>query len=306
MIVYMDLIFLVNFLLDGAILVGTARTRKLPGVWWRLLFAAGIGACYVLLLFVPALSFLFTFLMKGAISLLMLWIAFGFISLEQYMRNAGTFYLISFAAAGGIYGIHYFLQSAPEFWNGIWFNRTGGIRVYSEMGLLFVLTVFGGLLLLFKTVFNSAKRKEEISVHLAQVEVRIGESVMVCTGLVDTGNQLYDPLTRTPVMVMEAGEWGDQLPSGWLKLIQTLEVEQIVSAMGEQDFAWQDRLRLVPYRGVNRSTQFMLAIKPDKVVITYNENVWESKKVLVGLDGGSLCNDGSYQAIIHPALVAAS
>ncbi|MDT2294998.1 sigma-E processing peptidase SpoIIGA [Paenibacillus larvae] len=100
------------------------------------------------------------------------------------------------------------MQSAPEFWNGIWFNRTGGIRVYSEMGLLFVLTVFGGLLLLFKTVFNGAKRKEEISVHLAQVEVRIGESVMVCTGLVDTGNQLYDPLTRTPVMVMEAGEWG--------------------------------------------------------------------------------------------------
>ncbi|WP_311795165.1 sigma-E processing peptidase SpoIIGA [Paenibacillus larvae] len=40
MIVYMDLIFLVNFLLDGAILVGTARTRKLPVVWWRLLFSA--------------------------------------------------------------------------------------------------------------------------------------------------------------------------------------------------------------------------------------------------------------------------
>lgn len=306
MAVYIDLIFLVNFLLDGAILFSTARLRKLPVIWWRLLAAAGIGACYVLLLFVPALSFLFTFFMKAAMSLLMLWVAFGFISFEQYMRNTGTFYLISFAAAGGIYGVHYFLQSAPEFWNGIWFNRTGGIGVYSEMGLLFVLIVFGGLLLLFKSVFNSAKRKEELSVHLAQVEVRIGHSVMLCTGLVDTGNQLYDPLTRTPVMVMEAGEWGDQLPSDWLKLIQTLEVERIVAAMGEQEFAWQDRLRLVPYRGVNRSTQFMLAIKPDKVVITYNEHIWETGKVLVGLDGGSLCNDGSYQAIIHPALVAAS
>nr|WP_313785614.1 sigma-E processing peptidase SpoIIGA [Paenibacillus larvae] len=43
MIVYMDLIFLVNFLLDGAILVGTARTRKLPVVWWRLLFLKGLA-----------------------------------------------------------------------------------------------------------------------------------------------------------------------------------------------------------------------------------------------------------------------
>nr|WP_313783757.1 sigma-E processing peptidase SpoIIGA [Paenibacillus larvae] len=73
-------------------------------------FSAGIGACYVLLLFVPALSFLFTFLMKGAISLLMLWIAFGFISLEQYMRNAGTFYLISFAAAGAFTGFIIFAE----------------------------------------------------------------------------------------------------------------------------------------------------------------------------------------------------
>ena len=30
---------------------------------------------------------------------------------------------------------------------------------------------------------------------------------------------------------------------------------------------------------------------------------WRQPKVLIGLDGGKLCSDGSYQAIIHPALI---
>ena len=33
----------------------------------------------------------------------------------------------------------------------------------------------------------------------------------------DTGNQLSDPLTRTPVMVMEARLWEAHLPQGWSK-----------------------------------------------------------------------------------------
>ncbi|WP_260115454.1 sigma-E processing peptidase SpoIIGA [Paenibacillus hexagrammi] len=98
---------------------------------------------------------------------------------------------------------------------------------------------------------------------------------------------------------------GEVLPEEWLKRIRSADVDQIISGLGSEEFIWQDRLRLVPYRGVNRNTQFMLAIKPDKVVIHHNDKHIEASKVLIGLDGGKLCSDGSYQAIIHPTLVAA-
>lgn len=58
-----------------------------------------------------------------------------------------------------------------------------------------------------------------------------------------------------------------------------------------------------PIQGVNRGTQFMLALKPDKVVIAYDGKQVEATKVLIGLDGGKLSSEGAYQAIIHPALV---
>ncbi|UUZ85567.1 sigma-E processing peptidase SpoIIGA [Paenibacillus sp. P26] len=49
----------------------------------------------------------------------------------------------------------------------------------------------------------------------------------------------------------------------------------------------------------------MLAIKPDRVIITTEDKQIESMKVLIGLDGGRLSSDNAYQAIIHPSLLQA-
>jgi stage II sporulation protein GA (sporulation sigma-E factor processing peptidase) len=138
---------------------------------------------------------------------------------------------------------------------------------------------------------------------VAEVEVQVGEYTSRCAGLIDTGNQLYEPLTRTPVMVMEAAQWEGKLPDDWIAKIRAGRSEDLLlseSASGD----WQDRLRLVPYRGVNKSTQLMVALKPDRVVVTQGESRTETIRTLVGLDGGTLSRDGTYHAIIHPALLA--
>lgn len=306
MVVYADLIFLLNFVMDTAILIVTAKTRKLPVVWWRLALSAAIGASYVVLMFVPALSVLYTFSVKCIFCAGMIMTAFGFGGLQNFVRNLGAFLMVNFAVAGGIFGLHYVLASSSDVLNGILFTHAGGAVFQLQIGLVFVLAAAAVVIWWLRTSLQSAKRREEFTALLAEVCIQIGDFRASCQGLIDTGNQLYDPLTRTPVMVMEAAQWGEALPEAWLARIRSADVDQIISGIGTDDtFAWQDRLRLVPYRGVNRSTQFMLAIKPDKVVITHNDKQIEASKVLVGLDGGKLCSDGSYQAIIHPTLITA-
>ncbi len=306
-IVYLDLLFLTNLLIDAAVLKMTAWTRKLTVKPWRIAVSAFIGASYAVMMFFPALSFIFTFVVKCIFSIFMIMTAFGFGGLQHFLRNIGTFYLVNFAAAGGIFAVHYFWQSQAEVFNGIWFTRSGGTVFRFNNGLLFTLAVFPFTLLFYRVLFRSAKRKEEIAGYYAQVHIYIDEHESSCTGLIDTGNQLYDPLTRTPVIVMEASQWNEVLPAAWMQLIRQSEADRIVTAIGSdaEPFIWQERLRLVPYRGINNGTQFMLALKPDKVVIVREEKKVETHKVLVGLDGGRLCSDGSYQAIIHPALLEA-
>ncbi|MGQ7886597.1 sigma-E processing peptidase SpoIIGA [Paenibacillus sp. WC2504] len=306
MIVYADLIFLLNFLMDAAMLIVTAKTRKISFKWWRIVGSSFLGASYVVIMFLPVPVFLFTFSVKCMFCIGMIMTAFGFGSLQNLLRNLGTFLLVNFAVAGGMFGIHYVLASSSEVMKGIVFTQSGVAMFQLQIGsVLFVLLLLIPLLWWFRTVLQSTKQREVLTAYVAEVTIHVGDYTASCKGLIDTGNQLYDPLTRTPVMVMEVSEWGDVLPVEWLQRIRSADVDQIISGLGVEEFVWQDRLRLVPYRGVNRNTQFMLAIKPDKVVITHNSTQIEASKVLIGLDGGKLCSDGSYQAIIHPALISA-
>ncbi|MFD0692740.1 sigma-E processing peptidase SpoIIGA [Paenibacillus sp. GCM10027628] len=305
MVVYADLIFLLNFLMDAVMLIVTAKTRKLSFKWWRIAVSAFLGASYVVMMFLPVPSFLFTFSVKCIFCIGMIMTAFGFGSLQNFLRNLGAFLLVNFAVAGGMFGIHYVWASSSDVMKGIVFTQSGAPVFQLQVGIIFVLLLLLPLIWWFRTVFLSTKQREELTTFLAEVTIHVDDFTATCSGLIDTGNQLYDPLTRTPVMVMEVSQWSDILPGEWLQRIRSADVDQIISGLGTEEFVWQDRLRLVPYRGVNRNTQFMLAIKPDKVVITHNNKQIEVSKVLIGLDGGKLCSDGSYQAIIHPTLVAA-
>lgn len=302
MVVYLDLIFLLNLLIDGATLQTTAWARSIKASPWRILAAAAIGASYVIMMFVPELSFMFTFIIKCLFSIIMVYTAFGFGSMQHFLRNFGVFYLVNFAAAGGIFAIHYFLQSSHEVMNGMLFTQSGGLKFELQIGGLFTILLFPVLILFYRKIMNERKRREILTRYFADTKVYIDEHCASCTGLIDTGNQLYDPLTRTPVMVMEASYWKDVLPEGWIRRIQEGETDQLLKAIGTDDFIYQDRLRFIPYKGINRGSQFMLALKPDKVVITHNDCITETKNVFIGLNANKLCSDGSYQAIIHPTL----
>ena len=297
MVVYLDIIFLFNVLIDGMLLWTTAWSRKIRYRYWRLALSAIIGGSYAIFLFFPPLSFLYTFAVKFLLSLLMLLTAFGYGGLQHFLRNVGVFYLINFIAAGAVLSVAYFWQSSGEVVSGILFSRD--MKVTLPM-LIFSIPF---AVWVYRQVISGLKRKQELSAFTAKVDVHIDAFASSCVGLIDTGNQLYDPLTRTPVMVMEAGQWGEHIPEAWMNKIRRSEVDQLVSAIGTEPFIWQDRLRLVPYRGVNRNTQFMLAIKPDRVVITTDGKQIEASKVLIGLDGGRLSSDNAYQAIIHPSLL---
>ncbi|MEB3100623.1 sigma-E processing peptidase SpoIIGA [Ferviditalea candida] len=303
MVIYLDLVFLTNFFIDATTLATTAWTRKIRFKRWRIAAAALLGASYVMMMFIPSLSVLFTFVVKFLFSVAMLLIAFGFGGLQNFVKNISVFYLINFVAAGGIFALHYLLLSSNDVMNGILLARTRGFINPAGIGLVFVIIMFTAMIFFYRSVFVSSKRRKQVTDYLAEVCVSIGERVTICTGLIDTGNQLYDPLTRTPVMVMESVLWQEDFPPAWMNLIQKEEVERILLELEQVDFQWSERLRLVPYRGVNKQASFMLALKPDKVVIRYRNSVTEVGKVLIGLDGGKLSSDGSYRAIIHPQLM---
>lgn len=303
MIVYVDLIFFMNFVIDGILLLATGWTRKIKMKGWRIAAGAAVGAMYVILMLFPETSILFTLLFKFIFSVLMILVSFGMGRFQQFLRTMGAFYLVNFVAAGGILGIHYMLLSSGDVMNGIWYTHTGGFSFELKLSLGFVLIALLLIVWFYLRVSKGAQRQAEVTQWITDLIVCLDEFEFNCKGLIDTGNRLYDPLTNTPVMVIEVEVMQSYIPESWVKRIQNAEVEQIFMDLDKTCFKGQERIRLVPFRGINKGGQFMLAIKPDEVKVRYNEQWITTSKVLVGLNGGKLSSDGSYQTILHPALI---
>lgn len=302
MIVYADLVFLLNLLIDAAVLQATAWCRRLRPPWWRLWLGAVLGALYAMVVLVPELSALYSFPFKVLFSLAMIFAVFGFRSLQFFLGNAAVFYLINFAAAGGVFALHYMLQSSGEVLDSILFT-SGGAAFRVEIGTAFIIIASIAAVFYFRKVWSFMKQREAKARFKAEVAVRIEGETVTCAGLIDTGNQLYDPLTRTPVMVMEVRCWERLIGGTWLNLIEREDMEAVIEALEREHVPWHNRLRLVPYHGIQKGTQFMLALKPDEVKITVDGKEIRAEKVLVGLKGGTLSREGAYRAIVHPALL---
>lgn len=308
MAVYADIVFLRELLFDGVILLLTGWVRGIRPKPWRLLLAAGIGASYTLAMLFPSLAVMYHFFIKLFVSFLMIYISYGYYSLQTYLRDLISFYIISFVLAGGLLGIYYMLMSSSQ---QVWANLIfigGEVTSKWQMGTFYIIVCSLLVVYLWSHMMRSKIKQQLMRQHLTKVELQLAGQVIECQGLLDTGNQLYDPLTKTPVMIVEVGELAHMLPSVLVDALKHGDVNKALLLITDHEEMrqWQERIRIVPYRGVNRNSQFMLALKPDLVKITHQDVVYQSAKVLIGFDGGQLSADGSYSAIVHPSLVVDS
>ncbi len=303
-VVYADLLFMFNLLMDTILLWLTASIRKISYRKWRILVAAGCGASYVVLLIFPPLSMGYSLIGKCLFGMLMIWIAYGFVSVSQYFKNISTFMMMNFSVAGGIWGLHYLQQPISHIFDDVVYSSAQEtVYLYRPTKLFVLIGLALGLTLWLFFFYRGTRERQMLTTCLADIVIEIGEDRSMCKGLVDTGNQLYEPLTRMPVLIAEASLWEAKIPLSWMQSIRNSNVDTLFADVHDEPFAWQDRLRLIPYRGVNRSTQFMIAVKPDRVIITHQETQYETSQVLVAFDGGVLSARGDYQVIIHPALL---
>src|SRR5690606_24192208 len=130
-----DLIVLTSICFDTVIVMMTAKLRHLRIQIWRTVLAVFLGAAYTALMFAPQFELLYTLLAKLTFAMLVVYVTFGFGSLQHYARNLACFYLVHFAAAGGIFAIHFLLLSSGEVISQLLLTPTGAVGFAIESGL---------------------------------------------------------------------------------------------------------------------------------------------------------------------------
>jgi len=309
MTVYVDLVFFTNLAVDGAVLLMTAKLRRFQPSKRRLFAAAAMGAVYAASMFWADVPYLYSFGAKVLVSVAMVLLSFGYGGPLQFFRNFGAFYTVNFATLGGVIGLSYLARSSGAVWGGMSYTPDGGIVLAWQIQLGMFVVTFLLSAWLFHGAAETRLKRGQVDALLWDVEIEVaGESWRV-QGLLDTGNRLYDPLTRIPVLIVEASLLKERLPDGWCERLRNESADRLVAELDDRSaeaYPWSARLRLVPYRAVNGNSRLMLAVKPDAVSLSREGHPpLKVTRVLIGLDGGSLSSEGAYRAIVHADLVQA-
>ncbi|AZB42847.1 sigma-E processing peptidase SpoIIGA [Bacillus sp. FJAT-42376] len=298
MSVYLDVIWLLNFLFDVFLLLLTASLLKRPKIWYRLLLGGFIGSAIILFLFTPWGPFFSHPAGKVLISVLMIWSAFGFVRFKYFIQNWLMFYFVTFALGGGIIGAHYFMQKDSYLSQGVLITQTTGFG--DPITWIFVIIGFP-VLWLFSSRRGQDVQVKKLQYHeIVHVTAVFGETILPMTGLIDSGNQLFDPITRTPVMIADTGKLINLLPK---PLTDKVMSGDVLKDSPELDDHWQLRMRIIPYRGVGQQNQFLIGLKPDSLTIRTEKETLNVKKAIIGLSSSQLSADGDFTCIVHPQML---
>ncbi|MFO7262836.1 MAG: sigma-E processing peptidase SpoIIGA [Bacillaceae bacterium G1] len=298
--VYIDLLFAQNVLIDYLLLSLTSIWRTEPVKKWRMWAAAVLGGTYVLFFFYLRFGFLYTFLAKICFSCILVLLAFGFAGWRPFFRLLATFYMTAFVMGGCVMALYWLLQSQVDVLYAFRFLRSADMMQCSVLGVLAVGYPFSWWF--SRWTYRSLQRQKLVFDQLLQVAGTVLGHRFQCTGLVDTGNQLYDPISRMPVMLVEVAAM-PFLPAPLVRMVDAASEGRLDEMLDTLDDAWASQLRIIPYRTVGRADAWLVALRPDGLSLQMGERRYDVRRVLIGLTSVSLSPDGTYQAIVHPSLL---
>ena len=173
MTVYLDLVVLLNFLVDGLLLLGTNRLTGYPAGWKRSVIGAAFGGLYAGICMLPSFRFMGNLLWRTVSLAVIAGVAFGWNF--SAIRRGTVFVLLSMALGGIAMGMN-----AHNFLTVI--LATAGVACLCVMGIQ-----------------SPLKLQRYLPVELLWHGKRIS-----LTALIDTGNMLRDPITGQSVLVVGA------------------------------------------------------------------------------------------------------
>ncbi len=294
--VYADVLLALNFFLDFFLLwaAGCFLRRRTP--LWRLLAAAALGALYGAGLLLPGLTWLYRIPAVVAVSLILLLVAYPWQGYGAFFRLLAVFYLTAFAMAGAVLAGSRLLAG-----QGLSFGMRETVRWAS---LLFGLMMAAILARRGMALIKRNWQKDEFRVIL---EVWLAGRSCKLTALIDTGNDLREPLSGLPVIVAEyrflQPLFPERLRLAWqLYQEDAARLVQFLAEEGGQD-GWARRLRLVPFASIGKNHGLLPGFRPDRLIITENGRRYGVDAYICIVSRGFSAGT-DYQAVINPEIFA--
>ncbi len=241
LIVYVDVLIVLNTLINYFILLGVRKLTRAHTVRWRIALGALSAGFSSLLIFIDDYGVLMT-LLKMLTAVITIVITFGIKPYKQFLKRLFLLFAITFIFGGFVLAVYIFFDKDVMIYsNGIiYFDVSMTFLIICAVISYFIITMISRI-----TDKKAPVNKEYIT------NIQNNGLNITCTALMDTGNNLCDPFSGYPVIMVD---------------------KSIFSQLFNED-----KIRLIPVSTVNGDS-LIRAFKPENVSI----NNFATNKVYIG------------------------
>jgi len=265
-VIYADVLFIVNFFITLLLLEITAKAGKRNPKNLRLVISSALGGAYSLIILVENIPVALMLLSKIAFAVIVILISFSFGRLKSFLSMLFIFLFSNFVFLGIIAGLQMLFHSDKISINNgeIYFD------INARQLLLASLMAYAASCMLIR-LYN----KKLASGEIYSVVIQNGGRELSLFALSDTGNKLREPFSDAPVIIVKS-----ELLEGFFD---------------------ESRARIIPASTVN-SKSFLSAYKPECIKVK-TPNGWQRiDNAYVALSNE--INSKSFSAIINPEILS--
>lgn len=296
MTIYIDVVFLENLVMNSIILVASGIILKKKMKWIRIILASSLGAIYTIIGYISVLEIYSNLILKVILSILIIYIAFNPQTVKQLWKDLLIFYLTSFVFGGVAFALIYVVKPQDILMKNGLFLGTYPLKTV----LLAAIVAFIIIIAAFAIVKTKFSKKD----MFCDVEVELNNKIIKTRAMIDTGNLLKEPITNTPVIVLEHTLLYECVPKEILDNLESILGGELVKIPEKVRNEYISKLKLIPFASLGKQNGMLVGIKADSLKIIQDDQEKENKNVIIGIYNKSLTKRGEYRALIGMDLVS--
>lgn len=290
MTIYIDIVLIENLIMNYIILLTVAIVLKIHRNNVRILGSSLIGALYAIFAYTSTLEIYSTIFVKILLSIIMIYIGFKPQNIKILCKQILLFYLISFVFGGAAFSLLYFIK--PQYIlmkNGVLLGTYPLKAVMLSAIVGFIVVV-----ITFKIVKNRISKKD----MYCKIDISLNNKNIETIAMIDTGNLLKEPITNTPVIVVEHTLLYDVIPKEILNNLNEILGGDFSKVPEKIKNEYMLKLKVIPFTSLGRQNGMLLGIKADNVKVVKEEEIHIVNKTIVGIYNKSLTKKGEYRALV--------
>lgn len=277
MTVYADVMFIVNLIVNYLLLLSVCGIVHSRPPFLRLLLSSALGAAASFVILLPPLNFFINIAIKAALCLAMTAAAFPVKNIKSLLRHAAWLLFMTFSYCGIVTAIT--MHFSPKM------IHINNMAVYANLSPIMLILSTAACYLIVKIIMLIAAKVRPRE-DFYTLEIFRGQNSVKCTAMLDTGCNLHDLFSGSPVIVLEQD------------LALSLIPQRVYASGNDSDSVLQgmrEGIRLIPYSAIG-GKGMMQAYMPDKVIISQKNKSRELHDITVAVSKELF--DGEFRAVI--------